>query len=145
MTNTRITDPELLERRYPVLLLRFALREGSGGRGRHRGGDGCVRELQFRRAVTVSILSERRAREPPGAAGGGDGARGLNLLRRSKDGRVVNIGGKNSIAVQAGDRLLICTPGGGGWGPEAGGGERRAQLGSHPQGRGQTEPQFTAF
>jgi len=122
MTNTRITDPEILERRYPVVLRRFALRRGSGGRGAWKGGDGVVRELEFRRPLTVSILSERRTRGPKGCDGAEDGAPGLNLLQRAAaagGGREgpLNIGGKNTINVGAGDVLTICTPGGGGWGP----------------------------
>ena len=75
MTNTRITDPEILERRYPVILRRFGLRGGSGGRGAWRGGDGVVREIQFRVPLTVSILSERRATCPYGIHGGETGER----------------------------------------------------------------------
>lgn len=71
MTNTRITDPEILERRYPVLLREFSLRRGSGGNGMHRGGDGVIRRLQFRKPLNVSILSERRARAPFGMNGYG--------------------------------------------------------------------------
>jgi len=111
MTNTRITDPEILETRFPVRLLEFALRRGSGGAGRWRGGDGIVRELEFLRPLRVSILSERRTRAPFGLAGGGPGARGRNLL----DGR--DVGGKGSFDVAAGARLRIETPGGGGYGP----------------------------
>lgn len=116
MTNTRITDPEILEQRYPVVLRRFGLREGSGGGGRFRGGDGLVREMEFRRRVTVSMLSERRVHAPRGLEGGRDGARGVNVLVR-KDGRRLYIGGKNTVKVEPGDVLLILTPGGGGWGP----------------------------
>jgi len=125
MTNTRITDPEILERRFPVLLRAFVLRDGSGGRGRHCGGDGVVRELEFRRPLVVSILSERRAFRPYGLEGGEAGARGLNLLTFAggeKDGggkgasRLVNLGGKNTVQVHAGDVLTIYTPGGGGFG-----------------------------
>ena len=103
MTNTRITDPEVLERNYPVSLRQFKLREGSGGAGAHRGGRGVVREVEFLRPLTVGVLTERRALAPRGLNGGGDGARGENLLVR-KDGRVINLGGKTSLAVQAGER-----------------------------------------
>ncbi|XP_031981320.1 5-oxoprolinase isoform X5 [Corvus moneduloides] len=116
MTNTRITDPEILELRYPVVLRRFELRGGSGGAGRHRGGDGVVRELQFRRATELSVLSERRATRPYGMAGGLPGAPGLNLLLR-RDGRLINLGGKSSVSVEPGDVFRLLTPGGGGFGP----------------------------
>ena len=115
MTNTRITDPEILEKRYPAVLRRFSLRTGSGGVGRFHGGDGVVRELEFTRQLQASILSERRSFQPFGMEGGGDGARGINLVIK-KDGRSINLGGKNSIAVQSGDRIRIHTPGGGGYG-----------------------------
>ncbi|KAJ2787496.1 hypothetical protein GGI15_000683 [Coemansia interrupta] len=82
MTNTRITDPEVLERRYPVVLHRFALRPRSGGRGAHPGGDGCVREIEFLRPMAVSLLTERRVFAPPGLHGGGPGAVGVNLWMR---------------------------------------------------------------
>lgn len=115
MTNTRMTDPEIFEQRYPVLLHRFGLREGSGGTGFHRGGDGIVREIEFRRPVVVSILSERRVHAPRGLKGGKDGARGANYLI-TKDKRKVFLGGKNTVEVEAGEILQILTPGGGGWG-----------------------------
>lgn len=115
MTNTRMTDPEIFEQRYPVLLHRFGLRENSGGAGIHRGGDGLVREIEFRRPVVVSILSERRVHAPRGLKGGKDGVRGVNYLI-TKDKRRVYLGGKNSIKVEAGEILQILTPGGGGWG-----------------------------
>lgn len=118
MTNTRITDPEILEKRYPVLLRAFHLREGSGGSGAFRGGDGVVRELEFLEAMTVSILSERRAFQPYGLAGGDDGARGMNLLTRA-DGRVLSLGGKNTVDVRPHEVLTIYTPGGGGYGKQA--------------------------
>ena len=114
-TNTRITDPEILERRYPVLLWQFGLRQGSGGDGLHRGGDGVVREIEPLRDLTMSILSERRALHPYGMAGGQEGACGRNLLIR-KDGLVVNMGGRCSGKLSAGERLRIETPGGGGYG-----------------------------
>lgn len=115
MTNTRMTDPEIFEQRYPVLLHRFSIRENSGGSGFHRGGDGLVREIEFRRPVVVSILSERRVHSPRGLKGGGNGARGANVLVRS-DGRRVYLGGKNTVMVNAGEILQIFTPGGGGFG-----------------------------
>ncbi|CAI5715102.1 unnamed protein product [Hyaloperonospora brassicae] len=115
MTNTRITDPEILEKRYPVLLRAFHLREGSGGAGKFRGGNGVVRQLEFLEPMTVSILSERRAFQPYGLEGGAPGARGLNLLSRH-GGRTVNLGGKNTVDVLPGEVLTLYTPGGGGFG-----------------------------
>ncbi|GMF21743.1 unnamed protein product [Phytophthora lilii] len=115
MTNTRITDPEILEKRFPVLLRAFHLREGSGGAGKFRGGDGVVRQLEFLEGMTVSILSERRAFQPYGLEGGEPGARGINLLKR-QGGRTVNLGGKNTVDVLPGEVLTLYTPGGGGFG-----------------------------
>ncbi|KAH9626114.1 hypothetical protein KSS87_002988 [Heliosperma pusillum] len=115
MTNTRITDPEIFEQRYPVILHKFGLRENSGGAGVHRGGDGLVREIEFRRPVVVSILSERRVHAPRGLKGGKDGASGVNYLITS-DKRKLYLGGKNTIHVQAGETIVILTPGGGGYG-----------------------------
>jgi 5-oxoprolinase (ATP-hydrolysing) len=115
MSNTRITDAEILERRYPVLVREFSIRRGSGGRGRHTGGNGIVRELEFLRPMTVAILSERRVFAPYGLDGGEPGQIGCNLLIRS-DGRPISLGGKNEVAVEAGDRIRIDTPGGGGYG-----------------------------
>jgi 5-oxoprolinase (ATP-hydrolysing) len=115
MTNTRITDPEILERRYPVLLHRFALRRGSGGKGLFNGGDGLVREVEFLERLNVAILSERRVFAPYGLNGGKPGQCGVNLFIK-KDGNVINLGGKNEIQAQPGDRLCIMTPGGGGYG-----------------------------
>ena len=97
-TNTRITDPEILERRYPVVLREFSLRAGSGGTGRFAGGDGVIREIEPLRPLTMSILSERRTFRPYGLAGGGDGMRGINLLVR-QDGTHVNIGGRCSSCI----------------------------------------------
>ncbi|KAI9143153.1 Hydantoinase B/oxoprolinase-domain-containing protein [Paraphysoderma sedebokerense] len=120
MTNTRITDPEILERRYPVILRQFGLRPNSGGKGKHKGGDGVIRELEFTIPnIQVSILSERRVFQPHGLNGGENGVSGLNLLiRKSNDGkeRVVNLTGKNTVVTNAGDRIRICTPGGAGYG-----------------------------
>lgn len=114
-TNTRITDPEILERRYPVLLREFSLRKGSGGNGKHRGGDGVIRELEPLRPLVMSILSERRTLQPYGLVGGEPGACGRNLLIK-ENGIVVNIGGRCTSNLQTGERLRIETPGGGGYG-----------------------------
>ncbi|KAI8620425.1 Hydantoinase B/oxoprolinase-domain-containing protein [Chytriomyces sp. MP71] len=115
MTNTRITDPEILERRYPVLLRQFGLRANSGGDGLFKGGDGVVREIEFLEPLTVSMLSERRVFRPYGLAGGEPGSTGLNLLQR-KGQKAVNFGGKNATLVHPGDVITILTPGGGGYG-----------------------------
>nr|XP_040023452.1 5-oxoprolinase isoform X1 [Gasterosteus aculeatus aculeatus] len=117
MTNTRITDPEILEKRYPVILEHFSLRPGSGGAGKYCGGDGVVRKLLFRNQVVLSVLTERRSTRPYGLMGGEDGAAGLNLLHRA-DGRVLNLGAKTSVSLQPGDMFCLYTPGGGGYGGE---------------------------
>ena len=115
MTNSRLTDPEVLERRFPVLLREFALRPGSGGDGEFHGGDGLVREVEFREAMTAGILANHRRVAPFGLAGGGAGRVGVNRLIR-RDGRSETLQGTAEVAVDAGDRLRIETPGGGGWG-----------------------------
>lgn len=115
MTNTRITDPEILERRFPVVLNCFELRPSSGGRGQYKGGDGVERRILFRKAMTVSLLTERRVHRPYGMKGGEPGKTGINLFLY-KDGRLINLGGKTSIEAQAGDCVRVCTPGGGGYG-----------------------------
>ncbi|KAK2626126.1 hypothetical protein QTJ16_004388 [Diplocarpon rosae] len=124
-TNTRMTDPEVLEKRYPVILREFSIRKGSGGPGRNRGGDGCTRDIEMRRPLQVSILSERRVIAPYGMAGGGEGKRGVNLWRRLDpvDGsrRTISLGGKASVMMSPGDRIIIHTPGGGGYGVEGAG------------------------
>lgn len=117
MTNTRITDPEILEKRYPVVLEQFSLRPGSGGAGRYCGGDGVKRKLMFRSKVVLSVLTERRSTRPYGLHGGEDGAAGLNLLHRA-DGRILNLGAKTSVSIQPGDMFCLYTPGGGGYGKE---------------------------
>jgi 5-oxoprolinase (ATP-hydrolysing) len=118
MTNTRITDPEVLEHRYPVRLERFSVRRGSGGRGRRRGGDGAVRELLFLREVELSLLAQHRVTGPCGMAGGAPGSPGSHLLTRA-DGTSVELPSAASLTVGAGDRLTVETPGGGGWGEPA--------------------------
>ena len=118
MTNTRITDPEILETRFPVELLHFALRRGSGGRGRRRGGEGVERRLRFLRPVRVSLLTQRRLRAPVGLAGGEPGRPGRNRVRRAATGIVEELAGQQELALEAGDELWIETPGGGGYGAE---------------------------
>ncbi|KAH8685925.1 Hydantoinase B/oxoprolinase-domain-containing protein [Tricladium varicosporioides] len=144
MTNTRITDAEVFERRYPVILREFSLRAGSGGAGLYRGGDGVIRDIEFKIPVQVSILSERRVYHPYGLAGGEDAQCGLNIWVRNVETsnpersdkmlngsseaveeavfeeRRINLGGKNTAAMKPGERIIICTPGGGGWGKAGG-------------------------
>jgi 5-oxoprolinase (ATP-hydrolysing) len=116
MTNTRLTDPETLERRFPVRVRSFSIRRGSGGAGRNRGGDGTLRELEFLRPLTVSLISERRGPHPPyGTAGGEPGALGRNRLIRA-DGTTLDLPGIIQLAVEPGDVLVVETPGGGGFG-----------------------------
>ena len=123
MTNTRITDPEILEKRYPVMLRRFSLRAHSGGKGKHSGGDGLIREIEFLDHLSVALLSERRVFAPYGLAGGQPGKRGENLFL-TRDGRTINLGGKNEIRAEPGDAIRIATPGGGGYGGPMEGNEK---------------------
>ncbi|WP_424887061.1 hydantoinase B/oxoprolinase family protein [Streptomyces sp. XH2] len=116
MTNSRLTDPEVLEWRLPVLLEEFAVRTGSGGEGRWRGGDGTVRRLLFREPMTVSTLSGHRRIPPYGMAGGRPGSPGSNRVERA-DGRTTPMAGCDSVDVRPGDVLVVETPGGGGYGP----------------------------
>ncbi len=118
MTNSRLTDPEVLEARYPVLLEEFSIRKGSGGRGRHTGGNGVLRRIRFREAMTLSILSMRRQTEPFGLDGGEAGAPGVNMVLRAR-GEMVGMAGRDELDVDAGDSVLIATPGGGGYGKAA--------------------------
>ncbi|KAF2791657.1 hypothetical protein K505DRAFT_376607 [Melanomma pulvis-pyrius CBS 109.77] len=176
MTNTRITDSEVFERRYPVLLREFGLRTGSAGKGMHDGGEGVIRDIEFRIPVQVSILSERRVYHPYGMAGGGDAACGLNIWVRKVDTkkvdensdakaappseqgqqpttvgavealemkdadvtraedveyRYINLGAKNTASMRPGERIIIHTPGGGGWGEQ--GQESKAMEKQDPQ------------
>ncbi len=119
MTNSRLTDPEVLEARFPVIVEDFSIRRGSGGAGAHRGGNGAVRRLRFTEAVNVSLLSNHRRVPPYGMAGGEPGALGTNALERA-DGTVVPLGGSDRIDAGPGDVLVITTPGGGGYGPRSG-------------------------
>ncbi|MGD1941437.1 MAG: hydantoinase B/oxoprolinase family protein [Leptolyngbyaceae cyanobacterium] len=115
MTNSRLTDPEVLEWRYPVLVDRFESRQGSGGAGQHRGGHGIRRSLKFREPMTASILSSHRTVAPFGLAGGEPGAMGCNRLVKT-DGSETRLAGQDQVNVEAGDCLIIETPGGGGYG-----------------------------
>ncbi|QKR98995.1 5-oxoprolinase [Sphingomonas sp. CL5.1] len=115
MTNTRITDPEILEMRYPVRLDTFAIRRGSGGAGRHRGGHGVVRAITALEPMTATIVASRRVIAPFGLAGGGDGAPGRQWVERHGGEREM-LGGRDQAALAAGDRFVIETPGGGGFG-----------------------------
>ncbi|XP_055854712.1 5-oxoprolinase [Episyrphus balteatus] len=116
MTNTRITDPEIMELRYPMILNKFCLRDDqSGGNGAFRGGEGVHRELLFRKPLTLSVLTERRALQPYGMNGGHPAKRGLNLLVKN-DGKIVCLGGKTAVDVDSGDIFSMKTPGGGGYG-----------------------------
>ncbi|HEY0627443.1 MAG TPA: hydantoinase B/oxoprolinase family protein [Allosphingosinicella sp.] len=115
MTNSRLTDPEILETRFPVLLERFAIRSGSGGEGAHRGGDGVERHIRFREPMRAGILSNRREVPPAGLAGGSAAKPGVNQVVRA-DGTVETLGATASADMRPGDMFVIETPGGGGFG-----------------------------
>jgi len=115
MTNTRLTDPEILEWRYPVILEAFGLRENSGGVGRHRGGDGVIRRLRFEEDMTAAILSGSRINPPFGLAGGESGAPGKTTVVR-QDGSEEILGPTDQAEMKSGDVIVIETPGGGGYG-----------------------------
>ncbi len=115
MTNTRMTDAEILELRYPVVVEEFSIRRGSGGHGRHTSGDGTRRVLRFREPMHVAMLSGYRTLSPPGLAGGLPGERGRNLIRRA-NGATQDLGGCGEADLAAGDALMIDTPTGGGYG-----------------------------
>lgn len=115
MTNTRITDPEILELRYPVQLKRFEIRKGSGGSGKWHGGDGVIREIMFKEPVEVNILSQHRVIPPYGLNGGKPGKTGEQRMIL-KDGSIKYLKGMDSITAMAGERIIILTPGGGGYG-----------------------------
>ncbi len=114
MTNTMNTPVEALEADLPVRVARYAVRRGSGGKGARAGGDGIVREIEFLDDAQLTLLTERRTIAPPGANGGGPGRKGLNTIRLGK--RTRRLPGKATVRVRPGERLQICTPGGGGWG-----------------------------
>lgn len=114
MTNTMNTPVEALEHSYPFRIVRYSVRRGSGGKGKHRGGDGLVREFEFLAEAQLTLLSDRRSTAPWGLRGGGEGRRGRNTLIRN--GRAEALPGKVTLQLRAGDRIRIETPGGGGWG-----------------------------
>ncbi len=118
MTNSRLTDPEVFEWRYPVVVETFAIRRGSGGEGCRRGGDGVVRRIRFRQPMTAAILAGHRRVAPFGLAGGAPGARGRHWVERI-DGSRVDLAGCAEIEMNPGDVFVIETPGGGGYGSPA--------------------------
>jgi 5-oxoprolinase (ATP-hydrolysing) len=120
MTNTRISDIEILEKRYPIIVREFSLHQGSGGVGLHPGGLGVTRIIECREPLTFSMISERRVTTPYGLKGGEDGASGQNLIRKidpvTGDSRIVSLGPRGLVKLGKGDQFIIKSPGGGGWG-----------------------------
>lgn len=116
MTNTRLTDVEILEQRYPVRVLSFQIRKGSGGNGFHCGGNGIIRKIEFLSPLEVSLLTQRREKSPYGLEGGGDGLRGQNLLHKKSLHKDEILPSLSQFKVEAGDVLTLLTPGGGAWG-----------------------------
>jgi 5-oxoprolinase (ATP-hydrolysing) len=118
MTNSRLTDPEVLESRFPVLLREFSIRRGSGGSGAYRGGDGLVRRIEFREAMTANVLANHRRIAPFGLEGGGPGATGRNSVRRHGSQESETLAATFGLAVEPGDEIQVETPGGGGFGAQ---------------------------
>ncbi len=114
MSNTRNTPVEALELAYPIRVEEYSLRRGSGGGGRHKGGEGLVRAIRFLAPATATLTGERRRRAPYGLAGGEPGAPGRNVLIR--DGAPTDLPGKTTLSLHPGDAIRVETPGGGGWG-----------------------------
>ncbi|MFB3091448.1 MAG: hydantoinase B/oxoprolinase family protein, partial [Gammaproteobacteria bacterium] len=110
MTNTLNTPIEVLEKYYPIRITRYAIRQNSGGKGKHNGGNGLIREYEFLQTTSVTLLTERRNHSPWGLSGGGQGQAGMNLIND------IVIPAKSTNTLQKGDRLTICTAGGGAWG-----------------------------
>ncbi len=117
MTNTAGTDPEILEHRYPVRLDRYAIRKGSGGQGKHKGGDGIVREMTFLETVSLSVLTQHRTEAPYGLQGGEAGSKGMQKVIRN-NGETEDLNSVDGRELDAGDRFILHTPGGGGFGSE---------------------------
>ncbi|KAI1495434.1 Hydantoinase B/oxoprolinase-domain-containing protein [Biscogniauxia marginata] len=124
MTNTRTTDIEIIEKRYPVLIREFSIRKGSGGRGKFQGGCGAIRDWECRHDLTFGLITERRVHQPYGMMGGENGESGANYWVQKTDvgERWINIGARGQVDMKEGDRCVIHTPGGGGWGT------RRSEL-----------------
>jgi N-methylhydantoinase B/oxoprolinase/acetone carboxylase alpha subunit len=114
MTNSRLTDPEVLEHRFPVILENFAIRKSSGGNGKFKGGDGVVRKVRFLESMTATLLSGHRKIPPYGLNGGNPAKLGANLVQRN-DGSVENLGTTAEVSLTTGDSIIIKTPGGGGY------------------------------
>jgi 5-oxoprolinase (ATP-hydrolysing) len=115
MTNSRLTDPEVLEWRFPVRLEAFCIRRNSGGRGRHRGGDGVERRIRFLQSMAAILLANHRSVAPFGLGGGAPAAPGKNWIERA-DGSIEAFGATHEAQMHAGDVFVIQTPGGGGFG-----------------------------
>jgi 5-oxoprolinase (ATP-hydrolysing) len=115
MTNSRLTDAEILESRFPVRLERFEIRSGSGGLGKWSGGDGIVREISFLEPMTVALLANRHEVPPRGLEGGGPGACGRAGIRKA-NGELLKFGARDKANLDTGDSVIIETPGGGGFG-----------------------------
>jgi 5-oxoprolinase (ATP-hydrolysing) len=137
MTNSRLTDPEILETRLPVRLDQFAIRRGSGGEGAHRGGDGVVRAVTFLEPMRANILANRRRVAPKGINGGADAQPGRNWVERT-DGTVEMLSATAYAEVEPGDRFVIETPGGGGFGKASS--PAFAGEGDHPGDGGGAPP-----
>jgi 5-oxoprolinase (ATP-hydrolysing) len=135
MTNSRLTDPEILETRHPVRLERFAIRRGSGGRGEHHGGDGVIRDVIFLEPMRANMLADRRRVPPRGIRGGGDAKPGRNWVERA-DGRIEELTATASTEMKPGDRFVIETPGGGGYGAVSSSLPRSGGEGGHPEDGG---------
>ena len=119
MTNTKMTDPEVLEQRFPVRVDSFSIRHGSGGQGKFPGGDGIVRKVTFLEDMKVTLLTSHRHTDPYGLDGGEPGARGRNAVRRT-DGRVDELLGNDETDMAPGDCFIMETPGGGAYGAAEG-------------------------
>jgi 5-oxoprolinase (ATP-hydrolysing) len=124
MTNTRITDPEVIEFRYPVRIVRTTIRTGSGGNGNYRGGNGMIREYEFLEAVNLSLLTQRRLSGPYGIKGGESGKPGRQIIVKI-DGSTMELSSIENIDLEKGDKLVIHTPGGGGFGIRTVGSDRQ--------------------
>ena len=118
MTNTRLTDPEILELRYPIKINNFSIRKNSGGKGKFKGGNGVIREIEFEKSLTAVILSNRRKVSPPGILYGEKAQKGINLFK-TKNKKIKKLNSSESINVEKGDIIIIKTPGGGGYGKKA--------------------------